>query len=88
MTDSLRISEIFYSLQGEANTVGLPNGLPITLHVHDIVIGVHAVDYQPTVSCYSANAQGQACGVCDACRLRKIGFEQTHVKDPTRYQPH
>jgi 7-cyano-7-deazaguanine synthase len=46
------------------------------------------VDYQPTVSCYSADAHGQACGVCDACRLRKIGFEQANVKDPTRYQPH
>jgi len=44
------------------------------------------VDYQQTVSCYSADNLGQACGVCDACRLRKIGFEQAQLKDPTRYQ--
>jgi 7-cyano-7-deazaguanine synthase len=44
------------------------------------------VDYQHTVSCYSADSEGRACGVCDACRLRKIGFEQAGVVDPTRYQ--
>ncbi|MCK5898375.1 MAG: 7-cyano-7-deazaguanine synthase QueC [Methylococcales bacterium] len=44
------------------------------------------VNYQQTISCYSADSQGQACGVCDACRLRKIGFEQAKINDPTRYQ--
>ncbi len=44
------------------------------------------VDYKATVSCYSANKQGRACGVCDACRLRKIGFKEAQVEDPTRYQ--
>jgi 7-cyano-7-deazaguanine synthase len=44
------------------------------------------VDYQQTVSCYSADEQGLACGECDACRLRKTGFEQAGVTDPTRYQ--
>jgi 7-cyano-7-deazaguanine synthase len=44
------------------------------------------VDYQATVSCYSADEQGQACGGCDACRLRKIGFQQAGLIDPTRYQ--
>lgn len=43
------------------------------------------VDYQQTVSCYSADADGRACGVCDACRLRKTGFEQAGLPDPTRY---
>jgi 7-cyano-7-deazaguanine synthase len=43
------------------------------------------VDYQQTVSCYSANDQGQACGVCDACRLRAFGFSEAGVVDPTRY---
>ena len=43
------------------------------------------VDYQQTVSCYSADKQGFACGVCDACRLRKAGFEQAGINDPTRY---
>ena len=44
------------------------------------------VDYAPTVSCYSADASGRACGVCDSCRLRKAGFEAAGVDDPTRYQ--
>jgi 7-cyano-7-deazaguanine synthase len=43
------------------------------------------VDYAQTVSCYSADEQGRACGVCDACRLRKAGFEAAGVADPTRY---
>ncbi|MDP3902681.1 MAG: 7-cyano-7-deazaguanine synthase, partial [Methylococcaceae bacterium] len=44
------------------------------------------VDYQRTVSCYSADEQGRACGVCDACRLRKAGFTEAGIADPTRYQ--
>ena len=44
------------------------------------------VDYSQTVSCYQANSEGQACGRCESCRLRKQGFEQAAVKDPTRYQ--
>ncbi|NOQ37118.1 MAG: 7-cyano-7-deazaguanine synthase QueC [Methylococcaceae bacterium] len=43
------------------------------------------VDYKHTVSCYSADKQGRACRVCDACRLRKIGFEHARIDDPTRY---
>lgn len=43
------------------------------------------VDYSQTVSCYQADADGRACGVCDACRLRRQGFEQAGVADPTRY---
>ena len=44
------------------------------------------VDYGLTVSCYQADAQGRACGVCDSCRLRRMGFEAAGVADPTRYQ--
>jgi len=43
------------------------------------------VDYVHTVSCYAADDRGRACGVCDACRLRKTGFEAAGVADPTRY---
>jgi 7-cyano-7-deazaguanine synthase len=43
------------------------------------------VDYALTVSCYQADAQGQACGRCDSCRLRRAGFEAAGVADPTRY---
>ncbi len=45
----------------------------------------NGVKYAETISCYQANAQGQACGECDACRLRKQGFEDAGVKDTTRY---
>ena len=44
------------------------------------------VDYSKTVSCYQADGVGKACGRCDACRLRKAGFEEAGVTDPTRYQ--
>ncbi len=43
------------------------------------------VDYSLTVSCYSADAQGRACGKCDACRFRKQGFAEAGIDDPTRY---
>ena len=44
------------------------------------------VDYSETTSCYDANALGEACGECDACVLRKNGFSNANVVDPTRYQ--
>jgi 7-cyano-7-deazaguanine synthase len=43
------------------------------------------VDFAQTVSCYQADDQGRACGVCDACRLRHEGFIQAGVADPTGY---
>jgi len=43
------------------------------------------VDFAATVSCYQADAQGRACGACDACRLRAEGFAAAGVADPTRY---
>ncbi|SIP88598.1 preQ(0) biosynthesis protein QueC [Aromatoleum tolulyticum] len=43
------------------------------------------VDYSQTVSCYQADDAGHACGMCDACRLRRAGFEAAAVPDPTRY---
>ena len=44
------------------------------------------VDYSQTVSCYQANEQGAACGVCDSCALRRQGFADARVADPTVYQ--
>ena len=43
------------------------------------------VDYAMTVSCYQANEHGQACGLCDSCRLRREGFLAAGLVDPTRY---
>jgi 7-cyano-7-deazaguanine synthase len=43
------------------------------------------VDYGMTVSCYQADEMGRACGACDACRLRRKGFADAGVADPTQY---
>nr|VFK24538.1 MAG: preQ(0) biosynthesis protein QueC [Candidatus Kentron sp. LPFa]VFK35831.1 MAG: preQ(0) biosynthesis protein QueC [Candidatus Kentron sp. LPFa] len=43
------------------------------------------VDFAATVSCYQADDRGHACGACEACRLRRAGFEAIGVRDPTRY---
>jgi 7-cyano-7-deazaguanine synthase len=43
------------------------------------------VDYSQTVSCYQASDTGEACGRCDACRLRRAGFDAAGMPDPTRY---
>ena len=43
------------------------------------------VDFAQTVSCYQADADGRACGHCDACRLRAQGFADAGIDDNTRY---
>jgi 7-cyano-7-deazaguanine synthase len=43
------------------------------------------LDYAITVSCYQANEQGEACGKCDSCFLRKQGFDNAGLPDATRY---
>ncbi|MDR0234193.1 MAG: 7-cyano-7-deazaguanine synthase, partial [Zoogloeaceae bacterium] len=44
------------------------------------------VDYSLTVSCYQADSEGRACGRCDSCRLRRTGFLEAGLPDPTRYR--
>jgi 7-cyano-7-deazaguanine synthase len=52
-----------------------------------ITLGVKlGVDYGLTLSCYDPDAEGRACGRCDSCSLRKKGFEEAAVPDPTRYR--
>ena len=52
-----------------------------------IAKGLHlGVGYSVTVSCYQADKDGLACGVCDSCRLRQNGFKAAGVVDPTHYQ--
>ena len=46
---------------------------------------VLGVDYSLTVSCYQADETGAACGVCDSCFLRREGFANAGIADPTRY---
>ena len=59
----------------------------IMLSKGDIILRGHAlgVDYAQTVSCYQADVHGHACGVCDACRIRRAGFAAAGMPDPTRY---
>ncbi len=66
------------------------------LHIHAPLIALSkaeiirqgvalGVDYGLTVSCYQADEQGRACGVCDSCRLRAEGFAAAGLSDPTIY---
>jgi 7-cyano-7-deazaguanine synthase len=70
-------------------------GNPLTLHAPLLHLskaeiirrGIElGVDYSITVSCYQADEQGRACGVCDSCRLRRTGFELAKTPDTTRYR--
>jgi len=69
-------------------------GRAITIHAPLIdltkaqIVGLGSklgVDYAVTVSCYQANSHGEACGLCDSCRLRREGFASAGLPDPTRY---
>ncbi len=44
------------------------------------------INYGLTVSCYNPGPRGEACGVCDSCRLRAQGFRDAGVDDPTTYK--
>ncbi len=43
------------------------------------------VDFAETISCYQPDAKGRACGRCDSCNLRRLGFIDAGIVDPTRY---
>lgn len=83
----------FEKLAALATKAGV-EGRPFTIHAPlsgltkaDIIrAGVAAgVDYSLTHSCYDPATDGRACGRCDSCLLRKKGFEDAGVPDPTRY---
>jgi len=44
------------------------------------------LDYSITHSCYDPSPEGLACGACDSCRIRKKGFGEAGVPDPTKYR--
>jgi 7-cyano-7-deazaguanine synthase len=44
------------------------------------------IDFSMTISCYQADEAGLACGACDACRIRRAGFENADIVDSTRYK--
>ena len=69
-------------------------GRPMTIHAPLIELSkadiirrgtALGVDYAMTISCYQPDPKGRACGRCDSCRLRRTGFEQAGVVDPTAY---
>jgi len=69
-------------------------GHPLKLHAPLIDLSKAAIirrgtllgiDYGLTVSCYQADESGRACGLCDACRLRREGFDTAGIADPTPY---
>jgi len=72
-------------VEGDRYTIHTPL---MALGKDDIVkLGAElGVDYAQTVSCYQATDEGLACGRCDACRLRREGFERAAIGDPTRYR--
>ena len=72
-------------VEGDRYTIHTPL---MALGKDDIVkLGAElGVDYAQTVSCYQATNEGLACGRCDACRLRREGFERAGIDDPTRYR--
>jgi 7-cyano-7-deazaguanine synthase len=45
------------------------------------------IDYSMTHSCYAPSSEGLACGYCDSCHLRKKGFQEAGIADPTHYKP-
>tara|TARA_B100000029_G_scaffold498159_1_gene566618 strand:+ start:784 stop:1461 length:678 start_codon:yes stop_codon:yes gene_type:complete len=89
--------EFIHAFQKMINTAtkyGLEHG-DITIHTPLIKLtkneiikkGIKlGIDYSKTVSCYSLDSNGQACGVCDSCRFRKQGFKEAEVEDPTIYK--
>ena len=85
--------EAFQALSNLATKSGV-EGTGIKIHAPLIHLGkaeiikqglALGVDYKHTVSCYMADKQGHACGKCDACRLRRIGFKEAGIEDPTQY---
>lgn len=85
--------EAFQALANVATKAGV-EGAGIRLHAPLMELGKDGivregvrlgVDFAATVSCYSADGDGGACGRCDACRLRAAGFAGAGVPDPTRY---
>jgi len=87
----IRAFEAMANLATKAAVEGRP------LHIHAPLIELSkadiirtgrnlGVDYGLTVSCYQADENGRACGVCDSCRLRREGFATAGISDPTCYR--
>ncbi len=89
--------ESFESMASLATRLGTEQGTRFKIHAplinltkSEIILRGQklGLDYSKTVSCYSADSEGLACGRCDSCRLRSKGFADAGLDDPTRYQVH
>lgn len=89
--------EYIKAFQDMANlaTKASVEGFPFTIHTPLMTLSKSkiiqegtklGIDYGMTVSCYQLTHEGLACGHCDSCHLRRQGFEQAGVSDPTQYQ--
>jgi 7-cyano-7-deazaguanine synthase len=85
----------FEQVANLATRAGIEGGRRFTIHAPlmnltkkgIIELGLSlGLDYATTHSCYDPDAQGRACGVCDACRLRLKGFSEAGLADPITYQ--
>ncbi len=85
--------EAFQNAANRATKVGIEGmGINVQTPLIDmtkgeiIALGTElGVDYALTISCYDPSREGLACGRCDSCTLRRRGFAQANVSDPTRY---
>ena len=70
----------------EGHTIKIETPLIYLTKAEIIQKGVKlGIDYSQTLSCYSPDTAGRACGKCDSCHLRQQGFEAANIVDPTLY---
>jgi 7-cyano-7-deazaguanine synthase len=88
--------EAFQKVANLATKAGVEGVARVTIHAPLINLskaeiirkGIElGVDYSLTISCYDPSGVGEACGLCDSCQLRRKGFLEAGVVDPTRYRP-
>jgi 7-cyano-7-deazaguanine synthase len=87
--------EEFQKLANLATKAGVEGKTKVTIHAPLIHLskaeiirrGMElGVDYSLTSSCYDPSGLGEACGLCDSCQLRRKGFLEARIVDPTRYR--
>jgi len=87
--------EAFQTVANLATKVGVEGKTRVTIHAPLIHLSKAqiikrgtklGVDYSLTSSCYDPNGLGEACGLCDSCQLRRKGFLESGIVDPTRYR--